>query len=108
MTNIKLTLLAAAAFGAASVGGASALPFSNSTPSVGEGNVQLARTVCDRFGRCYDTRRRNRPTVYYAPQQNYAYGYNNGYNGYNSYGYDRGYSRSGVGVGVGPFGLWLR
>jgi hypothetical protein len=105
MTNIKLTLLAAAAFGAASIGGASALPFSNSTPSVGEGNVELARIVCDRHGRCYDTRR-NRPTVYYAPQQSYAYGYNNGYNGYN--GYDRGYGRSGVSVGVGSFGLWVR
>ena len=33
MTNIKLTLLAAAAFGAVSADGASALPFSNSMPA---------------------------------------------------------------------------
>jgi hypothetical protein len=98
MTNLKLTLLAAAAIGAASIGGASALPFNSSTPSLGEGNVQNARIVCDQFGRCWDTRRKQRSSRYYAPA---PYGY--------SYGaYDRRYAQPGVGVGVGPFGIWVR
>jgi hypothetical protein len=102
MTNIKLTLLAAAAFGVVSIGGASALPFSNSTPSVGESDVQLARVVCDRFGRCWNTNRSSRSTrYYYAPASpGYAYG---------SYGaYDRRYDSPGIGVGVGPYGIWVR
>ena len=108
MTNLKLTLLAAASIGAVSIGGASALPFSSSTPSVGEGNVQLARVVCDRFGRCWNTNRSSRSTRYYAPASpGYAYG-SPGY-AYGAYGaYDRRYDNRGVGVGVGPFGIWVR
>lgn len=102
MTHLKLTLLAAAAIGAASIGGASALPFNSSTPSVGESNVQHARIVCDQFGRCYNTHRRKpRSTVYFAPApRGHAYGY------YDNY--DRRYAQPGVAVGVGPFGVWVR
>ena len=103
MTHLKLTLLAAAAIGAASIGGASALPFNSSTPSVGEGNVQNARIVCNQFGRCWNThRRKSRSTVYFAPApRGFAYG------AYDRR-YDRRYAQPGVAVGVGPFGIWVR
>ena len=97
MTNFKLTLLAAGAIGAASIGGASALPFNGSSPALGESDVQQVRIVCNQYGQCYDTRNR-RTTRYYAPdQRGYAYGH-----------YDRRYREPGVAVGVGPFDVWVR
>ncbi len=101
MTHLKLTLLAAAAIGAASIGGASALPMSGSSPAI-ESNVQHVRVVCNQRGVCWDSRSprrtwrsgRNGPR-YVQPQ----YGY-----GYPQYGYQQ----PGVGIGVGPFGVWVR
>ena len=69
MTNLRLTLLAAASIGAVSVGGASAMPFDNSLAALSGSNAQQVRIVCDQFGRCYDTRRNYRSTRYYAPNR---------------------------------------
>jgi hypothetical protein len=97
MTNLRLTLLAAASIGAVSVGGASAMPFDNSLAALNGSNAQQVRIVCDQFGRCYDTRRNYRSTRYYAPDRGYAYG-----------AYGQRYSSPGVRVGVGPYGVWVR
>ena len=98
MTSLKLTLFAAAAIGAASIGGASALPMSNISAALGENHVQDVRIVCGQSGRCYNTRRGYR----YARPYGYAPNYNAGYYGAPGYGY---YGRRGVGIGIGPFGV---
>jgi hypothetical protein len=108
MTNLKLTLLAAAAIGAVSIGGASAMPFSKAPAAIGDSHVQDIRVVCDDNGRCYNTRRTYRRSYSHGP--GYAPGYyNNGYNngGYYarpSYGY---YDGPRVGIGLGPIGLGI-
>jgi hypothetical protein len=87
MKNVTLSLLAAAAIDAISIGSVSAMPVNN-LAGLGENHFQDVRLVCDRFGRCYNTRRAT------------------GYYGRPSYGY---YSQPGYGyyggprVGVGPF-----
>jgi len=91
MKNFRLTLLAATALGAISIGSAAALPLGN-TPAQGEGAAQNARIVCDQFGRCYNTRRHRAQR--YQQQQ---YGYR---------GYDDGYYRSQRPYGFGPFGVY--
>jgi hypothetical protein len=114
MKNITLTLLAAAAIGAASIGSASAMPFNDGSAALGESHVQNVRVVCDQYQRCYDTAR-----AYRSAGPNYAPRYN-GYNSYNSYnnspayyggpsdyaapGYGY-YGGPGVGIGIGPFGF---
>ncbi|MGB8050444.1 MAG: hypothetical protein WCF53_21500, partial [Pseudolabrys sp.] len=101
MKNVTLSLLAAAAIGAISIGSVSAMPVNN-LPGLGENHFQDVRLVCDRFGRCYNTRRAYRP--YYAQGYYGQPGY--GYYGQPSYGY---YGQPGYGyyggprVGVGPF-----
>lgn len=95
MTHLKLTLFAAAATLAASVGGASALPFNSSLPALAESNVQHVRIVCNQFGQCYDTRNRHN-TRYVSPY----------HRGYAYQRYDRRQRKPDV--SVGPFGLWLR
>lgn len=99
MKNISLALLAAATMGAVSISGASAMPFGSSP--LGESLVQDVRVVCDRFGRCYDTRPSNRVRTYHAPRYYDRPAY------YGSHrGYDRGYySGPRVGVGIGTFGV---
>ena len=98
MKNVTLSLLAAAGLGAISIGSASAMPVSN-LAGLSESHVQDVRLVCDRYGRCYNTRRANR-TYPYA-QRYYGDGYYSGYGpGYGYYGGPRG-----VGIGVGPFGV---
>ena len=110
MKNVTLSLLAAAAIGAISIGSVSAMPV-NDLAGLGENHFQGVRLVCDRFGRCYNTRRAYRP--YYYAQGYYGqpgYGYNGrpgyGYYGRPGYGY---YGQPGYGyyggprVGVGPF-----
>ncbi len=99
--NIRLTLLAAAAIGAASIGSASAMPFDNKAAAPDDSLVQNVRVVCDQFGRCYETRR-NRAVRYYAPRayDRPAY-YNGGYHSHD-YGY---HSGPRVGIGVGPVGI---
>jgi hypothetical protein len=92
MKNVTLSLLAAAAIGAISIGSASAMP-ANNLAGLGESQLQDVRLVCDSFGRCYNTRRR----AYYS--QRY---YDDGYYGRSRYGY---YGGPGVGIGVGPFGF---
>ena len=74
MKNVTLSLLAAAAIGAISIGSVSAMPVNN-LAGLGENHFQDVRLVCDRFGRCYNTRRAYRP--YYAQ----------GYYGQPGYGY---------------------
>jgi hypothetical protein len=103
MKNLTLTLLAAAAIGAVSIGSASAMPFNNLSAALGESRVQDVRVVCNRNGQCYNTRRTYRfARPYYAPR--YAtpgYGYYGG-PGYGYYGGPR------VGIGIGPFGFVVR
>ena len=101
MKNVTLSLLAAAAIGAISIGSVSAMPVNN-LAGLGENHFQGVRLVCDRFGRCYNTRRAYRP--YYAQGYYGQPGY--GYYGRPGYGY---YGQPGYGyyggprVGVGPF-----
>ena len=101
MKNVTLSLLTAAAIGAISIGSVSAMPVNN-LAGLGENHFQGVRLVCDRFGRCYNTRRAYRP--YYAQGYYGQPGY--GYYGQPSYGY---YGQPGYGyyggprVGVGPF-----
>ena len=49
MKNVTLTLLAAAAIGAISIGSVSAMPVNN-LAGLGESHLQDARLVCDRLG----------------------------------------------------------
>jgi hypothetical protein len=93
--NITLTLLAAAAIGAISIGSASAMPYSNVSAAVSE-HVQDVRVVCNQYRRCYSTARTYRyaraPRYYnspaYYPGPGYAY-----------------YGGPSVGIGIGPFGF---
>ena len=62
MKNVTLSLLAAAAIGAISIGSVSAMPVNNLN-GLGENHVQDVRLVCDRYGRCYNTRRAYRPHI---------------------------------------------
>lgn len=119
MKNVKLTLLAAAAIGAVSVGGASAMPFSDLRPALGDGDVHNARVVCDQYRRCYNTARTQRARPYYTqryrnrPAYYGQYGY--GRPVYGQYGYGYGYGGPGyayygapaVGLGIGPFGFGM-
>ena len=97
MKNVTLSLLAAAAIGAISISSASAMPISN-LAGLSESHVQDVRLVCDRFGRCYNTRRAYR-TYPYA-QRYYGDGYYSGYGP--GYGY---WGQRGAGIGLGPFGV---
>ena len=63
MKNVTLSLLAAAGIGAISIGSVSAMPVSNLN-GLSESHVQDVRLVCDRFGRCYNTRRAYRSYPY--------------------------------------------
>jgi hypothetical protein len=110
MKNVTLSLLAAAAIGAISIGSVSAMPVNN-LAGLGESHLQDARLVCDRFGRCYNTRRAYRSQGYYARPGYYSqpgYGYYSqpgyGYYGQPGYGY---YGGPRVGVGIGPFGFGM-
>ena len=103
MKNVTLTLLAAAAaIGAVSIGSASAMPFNNVSAALGESHVQNVRVVCNRYGRCYNTRRAYRS--YYAPRyyNSPAYYGGPGYYAGPGYGY---YGGPRVGIGIGSFGL---
>lgn len=105
MKNITRTLLAAAAMGAVSIGGASAMPLTNLSTAAGTTDVQNVRVVC-RNGHCYNTARvyrsvrRGYAPRYYGAQQYYA-GPQYGYGG-PQYGY---YGGPRVGFGIGPFGF---
>ena len=63
MKNMTLSLLAAAAMGTISIGSVSAMPVNN-LAGLGESHFQDVRLVCDRFGRCYNTRRAYRSYPY--------------------------------------------
>jgi len=101
MKNVTLSLLAAAAIGAMSIGSASAMPATN-LAGVGESQLQDVRLVCDSFGRCYNTRRGYRS---YSSRSYYAQpAYDDGYYGRSRYGY---YGGPRVGVGIGPVGIGI-
>ena len=109
MRSLSLSLLAAAAIGAVSMGSATAMPFGNPA-SAQDSLVQDVRIVCNQYGQCYNTRRN--AARYYAPRAYgapvyYGDGYGRrGYRGYDSYGY--GYQRGpGIGIGVGPVGIGI-
>jgi hypothetical protein len=106
MTNLKLTVLAATATLAASIGGASALPVNGSLPAPGASDVQQVRLVCNVFGQCYDTRWTVRSSRYYAPHRSRYYDtrYDTRYNRHNRE-YDR---NRGIVLGFGPFGIQVR
>jgi hypothetical protein len=115
MKNITLTLLAATAIGAVSIGSASAMPLNNVSGALGESHVQNVRVVCDQYQRCYNTNR-----AYRSAQPNYA---QRSYDGYAQRSYDGPayysepnyyaaprygyYGGPGVGVGIGPFGFGM-
>jgi hypothetical protein len=106
MKNVTLSFLAAAAISTISIGSVSAMPVNN-LAGLGESHVQDVRLVCDRYGRCYNTRRAYRSYSYAQPyyggsyaQPYYGGGYYSGYGpGYGYYGGPR------VGIGVGPVGF---
>jgi hypothetical protein len=101
MKNVTLSLLAGAAIGTISIGSVSAMPVNN-LAGLGESHFQDVRLVCDRFGRCYNTRRAYR-SYPYARRYYGGPGYYSAYGpGYGYYGGPR------VGIGVGPvgFGVW--
>jgi len=106
MKDITLTLLAAAAIGAVSVGSASAMPLNSLPAAQGENHVQNVRVVCNQNGRCYNTRHRAYRSVrhYYGPRAYYG-GPGYGYYAGPGYGYYRG-PRAGVGIGPFGFGVW--
>ena len=96
MKNVTLSFLAAAAIGTVSIGSVSAMPVNN-LAGLGESHFQDVRLVCDRYGRCYNTRRAYRSYSYAQPYYGGGY-YSGGYGpGYGYYGGPR------VGIGVGPF-----
>jgi hypothetical protein len=115
MKNITLTLLAATAIGAVSIGSASTMPLNNVSGALGESHVQNVRVVCDQYQRCYNTNR-----AYRSAQPNYA---QRSYDGYAQRSYDGPayysepnyyaaprygyYGGPGVGVGIGPFGFGM-
>lgn len=94
MKNFRLTLLAATALGAISIGSAAAMPLGNA-PAQGEDAAQNVRLVCDQYGRCYETRRHRGARHHRYHQQQYGYR-----------GYDDGYYRSQRSYGFGPFGFF--
>jgi hypothetical protein len=103
--NITLTLLAAAAIGAVSIGNASAMPLNDLSSAQGESHVQNVRVVCDQYQRCYNTGRAYRSArADYAPRYNDSPAYYGGpsYYAAPSYGY---YGGPRVGIGIGPFGF---
>ena len=63
--NMTLSLLVAAAVGAISIGPVSAMPTTH-LAGLGESHLQDVRLVCDRFGRCYNTRSAYSSRPYYA------------------------------------------
>ena len=99
MKNITLTLLAAVAMGAISLGSASAMPFSRVSPTLGLNDVESVRVVCDRYGQCYNTRRTYRSMRRYDAPRYYS-----GRNRYVAPAYEY-YDGPRVGIGIGPFGL---
>jgi hypothetical protein len=91
---MKLTalLLATGGFLALAATSSSAMPIGNLGAQV-SGDVQQARLVCNRWGRCWHTRRHYHPYRYYGRRYyGPAYGYYPGY--YRPYGY---YGRPGFG-----------
>ena len=106
MKNMTLSLLAAAAISTISIGSVSAMPVNN-LAGLGESHFQDVRLVCDRFGRCYNTRHAYRSYPYarrYYGGPGYYSGYGPGY--YSGYGPGYGYyGGPRVGIGVGPVGL---
>jgi hypothetical protein len=105
MTNLKLTLLAAVAIGAATIGSASAMPL-NKAPATAEDLVHNARVVCNSNGHCWNTnssRRSSRHSRqrYVQPHYGYAQPYYGGHYGY-------GYRQPRAGISVGPFGIYAR
>jgi hypothetical protein len=107
MKTFTLPLLAVVAIGSLTAGSAAAMPFSanNRTAALDESLVQDVRLVCDRRGRCWNTRSARYRSRYYA-QPGYYYAQP----GYYPPGYGYGYGYYGgprVGVGIGPFGFGL-
>ena len=104
MKNTALTLLAAAAIGAISLGSASAMPFSRVSPALGQSDVENVRLVCNRYGQCYNTYRTYRSVRRYQAPHYYSghdYYAAPAYR-YPAYGY---YGGPRVGIGLGPFGF---
>jgi hypothetical protein len=93
MKNISMTLLAAAAIGVVSLGGASAVPFSNVSAALGDSNLEDVRYVCNHNRRCYNTGHR----AYRAARPYYAQRY-----------YDSPSYYGGARIGLGPVGVWVR
>jgi hypothetical protein len=63
MKNMTLSLLTAVAIGGFSIGSGAAMPADYLSGSA-ESELHNVRLVCDRSGRCYQTRRANRTRPY--------------------------------------------
>ena len=101
MTNLKLTMLAAAAIGTAMIGSASAMPLNGLKALQGESLVQDVRIICNQWGQCYNTRNRSR--TWYSSRHN-RQRYAQPYYGQPYYGYHQ----PRAGISFGPFGIYAR
>jgi hypothetical protein len=107
MRKFTMSALAATAIGTISLGSAAAIPLDSVLATLVQNPVQDVRVVCDRYGRCYNTRRVYRGGPRYYSQRYY---YNEPYYAAPAYpyGYPYGYYDGlRVGIGIGPFGFGI-
>jgi hypothetical protein len=105
--NIKLTMLAAAAVGIATIGSANAMPLTGLKAMQNQSLVQDVRIVCNSRGICWNTNNPRRTWRSSRSNRRYVqphYGYQPYYG--NQYGY--GYRAPRAGITVGPFGIYAR
>jgi len=101
MTNLKLTMLAAAAIGTAMIGSASAMPLNGLKALQGESLVQDVRVRCNSNGICWNTRNPRR--TWYS-SRHHRQRYAQPYYGQPYYGY----RQPRAGISFGPFGIYAR
>jgi hypothetical protein len=101
MTNLKLTMLAAAAIGTAMIGSASAMPLTGLKALQGQSLAQDVRIVCNQYGTCWDTRNTRRT---WRSSRHHRQRYAQPYYGQPYYGYQQ----PRAGVSFGPFGIYAR
>ncbi len=100
MTRFPL-MSAAALLGIAMAGPASALPLAKIASMQPEPLIENVHLICDRYGRCYNSRRYIQRRYYVQPSYS-GYGYGPGYGYGSGYGYGYGPSISfGFGGGYG-------
>ena len=104
--NIKLTMLAAAAVGIATIGSANAMPLTGLKALQNQSLVQDVRIRCNQ-NVCWNTKNPRRTWRSSRSNRRYVqphYGYQPYYG--NHYGY--GYRAPRAGISIGPFGIFAR